>query len=56
MYFVSIYKKRRMKPVEIVLRRWGEGKRENDGGNKSKIYCKHICKYQNASLCTTIIH
>jgi hypothetical protein len=28
-------KNRRMKPVEIVLRREGRGKRENDGGGKS---------------------
>jgi hypothetical protein len=34
--------KTRMKPVEIVLRRGGRGKRENDGGSKSKIYCKHM--------------
>jgi hypothetical protein len=35
MYFVPIYENRRMKPVEIVLRR-GEGKkRKNDGGGKS---------------------
>jgi hypothetical protein len=47
MNFVSIYEKRRMKPVEIVLRRggWGTGKRENNGrGKYTKIYCKHICK------------
>jgi hypothetical protein len=35
MYFVSIYENRRMKPVEIVLRREERGKRENDGGGKS---------------------
>jgi hypothetical protein len=34
MYFVSIYENRRMKPVEIVLRRWGGGKRENNGRGK----------------------
>jgi hypothetical protein len=32
--FVSIYKNRRMKTVEIVLRWEGEGKWENDGGGK----------------------
>jgi hypothetical protein len=31
MYFVFIYENRRMKAVEIVLRR-DRGKRENDGG------------------------
>jgi hypothetical protein len=31
MYCVSIYENRRMKPVEIVLRRWW-GERENNGG------------------------
>jgi hypothetical protein len=30
-----ILENRRMKPVEIVLRREGEGNRENDGGGKS---------------------
>jgi hypothetical protein len=34
MYFLSIYENRRMKPVEIVVRR-GKGKRENDGEGKS---------------------
>jgi hypothetical protein len=34
MCFVFIYKKRRMKPVEIVLKK-ERGKRENDGGSKS---------------------
>jgi hypothetical protein len=37
MHFVSIYENRRLKLVEIVLRSGGEGKRENDGGGKSKI-------------------
>jgi hypothetical protein len=35
MCFVSIYENRRMKPVEIALKRGGEGKRENDRGGKS---------------------
>jgi hypothetical protein len=35
MYFVSIYENRRMKPVEIILRRGFGENRENDGGNKS---------------------
>jgi hypothetical protein len=35
MYFVSMYDNRRMKPVEIVLRRGGGGKKENDGWVKS---------------------
>jgi hypothetical protein len=35
MCFVFILENRRMKPVEIVLRTgMGEGKRENDGGDK----------------------
>jgi hypothetical protein len=46
---VYVYKNRSMKPVEIVLRR-GRKKRENDGGGKSKIYCKHICKYHIVPL------
>jgi hypothetical protein len=44
-----------MKPVGIVLRRRGREKRENNGEGKSKIHCKHICKYHNAFPCTTII-
>jgi hypothetical protein len=35
-----------MKPVEIVLRR---GEEEGKRWGKSKIYCKHICKYNNVS-------
>jgi hypothetical protein len=31
MYFVSIYENRRMKPVEIVLRRGRGRKTQNDG-------------------------
>jgi hypothetical protein len=34
MFFVFIYENRRMKPVEIVLRR-GKEMKENDGGGKS---------------------
>jgi hypothetical protein len=37
MCFVSVYENRRMKLVEIVLRSGGGGKRENNGGSKSKI-------------------
>jgi hypothetical protein len=32
MYFVYIYENRRMKPAEILRRRGGQGRRENDGG------------------------
>jgi hypothetical protein len=35
-YFVSIYENRRIKPVEIVLRGDGGGKRKNDRGSKSR--------------------
>jgi hypothetical protein len=42
-YFVSVYENRRIKPVEIVLRR-GERRRSTEGVNQTKIYCKHICK------------
>jgi hypothetical protein len=52
-YFVSIYENRRMKAVGIVLR---GGKRENDGGGKSKKYCRHICKYHNVFLYTTFMY
>jgi hypothetical protein len=30
------------------------GRKENGGGGKSEIYCKHICKYHNVSPCTTV--
>jgi deoxyadenosine/deoxycytidine kinase len=43
MYFVFIYENRRMKTVEIVLRRG----RTMEGINPNKIYFKHICKYYN---------
>jgi hypothetical protein len=46
MYFVSKYENRRMESVEIVLRK-EEGRRENDGGGKSKIYCK---QYVNITM------
>jgi hypothetical protein len=36
--FVFIYENRRLKPVEIVLRRRGEEKRENNGGGRSKMH------------------
>jgi hypothetical protein len=35
MCFVSIYQSRRMKPVEIVLRRGGGRRRKNDEGGES---------------------
>jgi hypothetical protein len=38
MHFVFIYKNRRMKQVEIFLRRGEERKRENDGRSKSYYF------------------
>jgi hypothetical protein len=35
MCFVSISENRRMKSVEIIVRRGGEGKRNNNGSSKS---------------------
>jgi hypothetical protein len=35
MHFEFVYENRTMKPVEIVLRRWGWGWRENDGWGES---------------------
>jgi hypothetical protein len=43
---MSIYENRKMKAVEIVLRREGV-KRDNDGANPTKVYFKYICKYYN---------
>jgi hypothetical protein len=52
-YFVFIYEKKRMKPVEIVLRRREDGRgRMMEGVKLIKIYHKHICKYCNVSPCT----
>jgi hypothetical protein len=56
MCFVSMYENRRVKPVEIVLRREEGGSRQKiEGINPTKIYCKHICKYHSVSTCITII-
>jgi hypothetical protein len=50
-YLAFMHENRRMKPVEIVLRR-RRRLRENDGGGESnKLYCKHIGKHRNAPLC-----
>jgi hypothetical protein len=47
MYFVSTYENRKMKPVEIALRRVGERRgRMKEKVNVTKIYYKHICKFQ----------
>jgi hypothetical protein len=56
MYFVFIHENRRMKPVEIVLRR-GEEERGKimKGVDPAKIYFKHTYKYLNISPCKTII-
>jgi hypothetical protein len=50
-----MYENGTMRPVETILRRGGRGKKENDGGGKSEIYCKHFCKCHNVPPCTTII-
>jgi hypothetical protein len=56
MWFVYIHENRRMKPVEIVLRRGEEGRgRMMEGVNLTEIHCKHICKYHSVSLYITII-
>jgi hypothetical protein len=51
MYFIFIDENRRMKSVEIVLRR---GERENDEGGKSNTDNKHLRKYHNRSPYTII--
>jgi hypothetical protein len=48
MYLVFRYENRRIKSVEIVLRREeSRGGRKMEGVNLTKIYCKHIHKYHN---------
>jgi hypothetical protein len=45
-YFVSTHKTRRMKSIEIFLRRGEERRgRMMEGVDPRKIYCKHISKY-----------
>jgi hypothetical protein len=57
MYFLWAYENRTMKLVEIVLRRRGEGMRENDGRiNIIKIHCKHICKCHIETTLVKLIH
>jgi hypothetical protein len=48
MCFVSIFENRRIKPIQIVLRRGEGGKRENDGGGKSNIYI--VSTYVNITV------
>jgi hypothetical protein len=45
---VNMVDEKRMKSVEIVLK-MGDGGRGRMIRGKSKIYCKHICKYHNVS-------
>jgi hypothetical protein len=50
MYFVFIHENRKMKLVEIVLRRGESGSRTMMMEiNLTKIYCMLTCKYQNVS-------
>jgi hypothetical protein len=42
-----MYENRRMKPVEIVLRRGGGRRRENDRGDKSDMCKYHSVSYTN---------
>jgi hypothetical protein len=56
MYFVFMYKNGTMKPAEIVLKREKEKQGRKVGEDDLiRIYCKHICKCLNVSLCTTTI-
>jgi hypothetical protein len=52
--FVFIYKSKRRKPVEIVLRKVREEQGEDEGMNLTKIHCKHICKHNSVFPCTAI--
>jgi hypothetical protein len=52
---LSFIYENRMEPVEIVPRR-GEGRRENNARDKSKIQCKDMCKYHSVSIpCATAV-
>jgi hypothetical protein len=45
LYFVCLYEKKRMKPVEIVLRKGKERRgRTTEWVNLAKTCCKHLCK------------
>jgi hypothetical protein len=43
---IYVYENRTMKPTKIVLKS-GEGEGGEQWRRKSKIRCKHICKYHN---------
>jgi hypothetical protein len=53
MYFVHGYENRTIKPVEIVLRRGAEMKKNDGGLNLIKIHHKHIYKCHNEIPHTT---
>jgi hypothetical protein len=57
MYFVYMNENRSMKPVEIILRRWGAegGGRMMEGINLIKKHCNHIYKCHNEPSCTNNI-
>jgi hypothetical protein len=46
-YCALIYENGKMRPVETVPGMGGEGVKENDGGSKFNLYCKHFCKCHN---------
>jgi hypothetical protein len=56
LYSCTKLNNRIIKPVVIVLRKWGRGIRKNNGGvNLTIIYSKHICKCVIFLSCTIII-
>jgi hypothetical protein len=44
-----MYENGTLQPAEAILRRAGEGIKENDGGGEFKIYCKHFYKCHNVA-------
>jgi hypothetical protein len=49
-YYVLVYEKGKIRPVEIILSLRGEKIKEMDGGvNLTEIYCKHFCECHSAS-------
>jgi hypothetical protein len=52
---VCIHENRKIKSVEIILRRGGVEWETIEEVNLANTYCKYICKFHNVYPCTTLI-